>query len=235
MIVMFEQLKAALVTLLVIFIFFVGGILVGLKLPETDIYKHWAGTHQEVPEKPQPTKVAVIQIPGSQHPEAKVNVAPPALYPEACPGGVCKLPEPGEIPCRPDVVESPKSLDLTFYKELADKPTESGGSALRIKQTPVVKKKKSSSVANVKLSEASIGSERWEVRICSLPHEIKARLERVKLMKDYPGVEIEPVQVAGKGTWYRVKISDIKDRQVAERYQHELSRKYHYKPLIHQQ
>jgi cell division protein FtsN len=227
---MFEQLKAALVTFLVIFVFFVGGILVGLKLPETNIYKQWAGIQQELPENLQPTKVAVIQIPGSQ--------SSAATYSETCPGGVCKLPEPGTAPHQAAVAEPEKSLDLTFYKELADKPTESCGSALIVKQTPIVKKRKSSSTtttAAAKVKEPVTGSEMWELRICSLPQEIKARLERSKLIKEFPGVKIEPVQVAGKGTWYRIKICDIKDRDTAERYQRELSRKYHYKPLLRQQ
>ncbi|MCD6269449.1 MAG: SPOR domain-containing protein [Deltaproteobacteria bacterium] len=224
---MFEQLKAALVTFLVIFVFFVGGILVGLKLPETEVYKQWAGIQQEVPEKLQPTKVAVIQIPGSQ--------PSPVVYPEACPGGVCKLPEPGATSHLAAVAVPQESLDLTFYKELADKPTESGGSALIVKQTPIVKKRKTRSMTAVKEKKPVSGSDLWELRICSLPQEIKARLERSKLIKDFPGVKIEPVEVAGKGTWYRIKICDIKDRDTAERYQRELSRKYHYKPLLRQQ
>lgn len=232
---MFEQLKAALVTFLVIFVFFVGGILVGLKLPETEIYQEWAGIQQPAPEKLRPTKVAVIQIPGSRQAPAATPETPVAAYQEACPGGVCKIPEAGQKPHQQAPVKPQEKIDLTFYDELADKPTESGGSALIVKQTPIVKKKKSGSMATAKVRRPVSDSQRWEIRVCSLPQEIKARLERSRLIKDFPGVKIEPVQVAGKGTWYRIKISDIKDRDTAERYQQELSRKYHYKPLLRQQ
>ena len=232
---MFEQLKAALVTFLVIFIFFVGGILVGLKLPETKIYKEWVGIQQPAPAKLQPTKVAVIQIPGTQTAALTPDEVPVSDYHELCPGGVCKLPAPGREPHEQVLIETQEKPDLTFYEELADKPTESGGSALIVKQTPIVKKRKSSSMKAAKADRAVSGSQRWELRVCSLPQEIKARLERSKLIKDFPGVKIEPVQVAGKGTWYRIKISDIKDRDTAERYQQELSHKYHYKPLLRQQ
>ena len=231
---MFEQLKAALVTLLVIFIFFVGGILVGLKLPENEVYRHWAGINQETPEQVKPVQVSVIQIPGTRVSETPVDASAFVSHSTVCAGGICKLPASGEKP-QSAAEPPPQSPALTFYQELADKPNESGGSALRVKQTPVVKKRKPASMIKEKPSTALSGSDRWEVRVCSLPQEIKARLERSKLMKDFPGVEIEPVQVAGKGTWYRIKISDIKERAVAERYQRELSQKYHYKPLLCQQ
>jgi cell division protein FtsN len=125
-----------------------------------------------------------------------------------------------------------KSPDLTFYSELADKPTESGGSVIRVKKTPEVKKRKARLKTADSKNMAVANSTLWELGICSLPHEIKARLERSKLIKDFPGVKIEPVQVAGKGTWYRVKISDIENRELAERYRQELSQKYHYKPIV---
>jgi len=228
---MFEKIKAALVALLVIFIFVIGGVLVGLKLPETDLYKKWhAGPHQ-ASVKPQPTKVAVIQIPGTAKTEVPVASASLNSYSGSCPGGVCRLPGPGETPHQTTAAPQ-KSPDLTFYSELADKPTESGGSAIRVKKTPEVKKRKAKSKTSDSKNNAVASSTLWELRICSLPHEIKARLERSKLIKDFPGVKIEPVQVAGKGTWYRVKIIDIENRELAERYRQELSQKYHYKPIV---
>lgn len=228
---MLEKLKAALVTLVVIFVFFIGGVLVGLKLPETALYKSWHGGPRQASLKPQPTKVAVIQIPSPQKPETVVESASLNSSSRSCPGGVCRLPGPGETPHQSPAT-SQESPDLTFYNELADKPTESGGSVLRVKKTPEVKKRKARAKSADSKKQATVNSALWELRICSLPHEIKARLERVKLMKDFPGVKIEPVQVAGKGTWYRVKISDIENRELAERYRLELSQKYHYKPIV---
>ncbi len=228
---MFEKIKAALVALLVIFVFVIGGVLIGLKLPETDLYKKWHDEPRQASVKPQPTKVSVIQISGTQKPEVSVASAALNAYSESCPDGVCKLPGPGEIPHQTTAVPQ-KSPDLTFYSELADKPTESGGSVLRVKKTPEVKKRKAwAKTADSKIKPIA-DSTLWELRICSLPHEIKARLERSKLIKNFPGVKIESVQVAGKGTWYRVKISDIENRELAEQYRQELSQKYHYKPII---
>ncbi len=232
---MLEQLKAALVTLLVLCVFFGGGVLVGLKLPETDTYKRWSGEPQGGAGKLKPIQVAAVQILGSNLSADDLGAVQSTQFSESCPGGVCRLPEPGEAAQKTVVVAPEKSLDLTFYSELADKPTESGGSALRVKATPVVKKNKSGALKVDKYKGIESSTKLWEVRICSLPHEIKARLERSKLMKEFPGVEIEPVQVVGKGTWYRVKISGIKELKEAERYQRELSRKYHYKPLIRRQ
>jgi len=228
---MFEQLKAALVTLLVIFIFFVGGILVGLKLPETEFYQQWSGTSQEAAAQPRPTQIAVIQVPGPQISESRVDTSAFGSHSGNCAGGVCKLPVPGGT--EPQSAEPvPPTPALTFYQELADKPNESDGSALRVKPTPAVKKRKHAALIKEKPGAVVPDSGGWEIRVCSLPQEIKARLERSKLMNDYPGVEIEPVQVAGKGTWYRIKIINIKERAVAERYQRELSHKYNYKPLL---
>jgi len=228
---MFEKIKAALVALLVIFIFVIGGVLIGLKLPETDLYKKWHDGPQQASVTPPPTKVSVIQIPGTAKSEVPVASASFNSFTESCPGGVCRLPGPGEDPHQTAVAPQ-KSPDLTFYSELADKPTESGGSVIRIKKTPEVKKRKSKAKVADSKNTAVASSALWELRICSLPHEIKARLERSKLIKDFPGVKIEPVQVAGKGTWYRVKISDIENRELAERYCQELSQKYHYKPIV---
>lgn len=228
---MFEKIKAALVALLMIFVFIVGGVLIGLKLPETDLYKKWHDGHHQASVKPLPTKVAVIQIPGTQKAEVPVASAAPSSDSGSCPGGVCKLPEPGETPHQ-EVVALQKSPDLTFYSELADKPTESGGSVLRVKKTPEVKKRKVRLKSSDSKNKPITSSTLWELRVCSLPHEIKARLERSKLIKKFPGVKIEPVQVKGKGTWYRVKICDIKNRELAEQYRQELSQKYHYKPII---
>ncbi len=231
---MFEKIKAALVALLVIFVFVIGGVLIGLKLPETGLYKKWHDGSCQTSVKPQPTKVAVIQIPGTQKPEVPVTAAALNSYSESCPGGVCKLPGSGETPHQTAAAPQ-KSPDLTFYSELADKPTESGGSVLRVKKTPEVKKRKARAKSLASKKKPVASSTLWELRICSLPHEIKARLERSKLIKNFPGVKIEPVQVAGKGIWYRVKICDIENRELAEQYRQELSQKYHYKPIIRQQ
>jgi len=225
---MLEQLKNITVLFVFLFVAFGVGVLVGLKLPENESYQRWHSANQAMVEKARPTDVAVMQMPGSE----RVNGEPvySGDHSDSCPGGVCKLPSANETSGQ--LADPPKKeLDLTFYESLADKPTESGGSAIRIKTAPIVGKKKAVSGAlksEKRLSETGAG---WEVRICSLAQEIKARLVRSKLMKTYPGVEIEAVQVAGKGTWYRVKICNIKDRGEAERYQREL-KSYSYDPMI---
>ncbi len=230
---MFEKIKAAFVALMVIFVFVLGGVLIGLKLPETDFYKKWHAQPSRASLNPQPTRVAVIQIPGTKHSEAPVAAASLDSASGVCSGGVCKIPAAGVSP-KPQAQVATTSPDLTFYNELADKPSESGGSVLRVKKTPEVKKRK----AKARTAESKTAGKNkaaalfWEIRVCSLPQEIKARLERSKLIKDFPGVKIEPVQVKGKGTWYRVKITDIASRDLAERYQLKLRQKYHYKPIV---
>ncbi len=231
---MVEQLKAIFISLIVLFVFFGVGVLVGLKLPENETYKRWTGAHKVMVEKAKPTDVAVMQMPGSatsRSDQGKAGLALSESYSDSCPGGVCKLPPPSKAPGQPEIVPE-KKLNLTFYDELSDKPTESGGSAIRIKTTPLVEKKKTAFVAmkNENRPPKTVGS--WELRVCSLAQEIKARLVRSQLMKTYSGVEIEAVQVAGKGTWYRVKIGNINDRGVAERYQRELIETHNYQPLI---
>ena len=227
MTVMLEQLKTIVVLLIFLFVAFGVGILVGIKLPENESYKRWARVNQEMVENARPTDVAVMQMPGlpvSGGSSVKVESPLSEPYPDNCPGGVCKLPLPNEAP--------KKKLNLTFYDELGDKPTESGGSVIRIKKAPLVKKKKVSSIAAESRKKLLKITGKWELRICSLAQEIKARLVRSQLMKSYPGVEIEPVKVAGKGTWYRVKISNIKDRVRAERYQREITKAHKFEPMI---
>ncbi|MCK5540032.1 MAG: SPOR domain-containing protein [Deltaproteobacteria bacterium] len=228
---MLEQLKTIVVLFIFLFVAFGVGVLVGIKLPENESYKRWARVNQEMIKKVRPTDVAVMQMPGlpvSDGSSAKAEEPPLESYSDCCPGGVCKLPLPNESSRAAPV----KNLDLTFYVELGDKPTESGGSVIRIKKAPLVKKKKVASVVAGSKKQLPKTAGNWELRICSLAQEIKARLVRSKLMKSYPGVEIEAVQVAGKGTWYRVKISNIKDLEKAERYQQEITKAHKYEPLI---
>ncbi len=231
---MLEQLKTIVVLFVVLFVAFGVGVLVGYKLPENETFKRWHDANKVMVEKARPTKVAVMQMPGlpaAGSNQAKAGLPVSESNSDPCPGGVCKLPPLNGASSPPEVPQEEK-LNLTFYKELSDKPTESGGSPIKVKTTPLVEKKKPASVTVKSESQDLKTGESWELRICSLAQEIKARLVRSKLMKNYSGVEIEAVQVAGKGTWYRVKISNIGDRGVAERYQRELIETHNYKPLI---
>ena len=226
---MLEQLKNITVLFVFLLVTFGVGVLVGLKLPENETYQRWNSANKAKVAEARPTDVAVMQMPGSG--PVKVKVSSAEVHANSCPGGVCKLPTPNDNSGQQD--EPPKKeLNLTFYEALGDKPTESGGSVIRVKKTPIVenKKKGSAVVKSEKLVPESGSS--WELRICSLAQEVKARLVRSELMKTYPGIEIEAVQVVGKGTWYRVKISDIKDLGEAERYQRELIKAHKYKPMI---
>ena len=230
---MLEQLKTIIVLFLFIFGAFGVGVVVGLKLPENESFKRWNSANQAMVEKVKPTAVAVMQMPGSAVPGSDHGKGEPPLsepHSDACPDGVCKLPSFNQVSSQP-VTPQEKKLNLTFYDELGDKPTESGGSPIKIKTAPLVKKKKTASVVMKSEIRLPKNTGSWELRICSLAREIKARLVRSELMKTYSGIEIEAVQVAGKGTWYRVKISNIEDRGVAERYQREL-KAYKYDPLI---
>ena len=216
---MWEQLKAGLVLLFFLLLFFVVGVMVGLKLPENEAWQRWRGTYQAQQKKLQPVDVAVIQFPGGN-----------------CANGVCKV----APPAAENTPAPEKEPRLTFYKELSDhpetapKPAPAPAPAEAVKK-PVKKVRKvakKTPVTPEKAAAAVPASGSWEVRICSLPQEIKARLERSRLLKKYPGIEIEPVKVAGKGTWYRVKISNIKNRDLAERYRRDLAATGKYKPII---
>ncbi len=234
MTVMLEQLKTIVVLLVVLFVAFGVGVLVGYKLPENEAFKRWNDANKMMVEKAKPTKVAVMQMPGasvSVSDQGRVGLPLSGSHSDSCPGGVCNLPPLNKVPSQPQAPHENK-LNLTFYKELSDKPTESGGSPIKVKKAPLVEKKKTVSVTMKSKSQEPKAGEMWELRICSLAQEIKARLVRSKLIKIYQGVEIDAVQVAGKGTWYRVKISNIEDRGVAERYQRELIKTHNYKPLI---
>ncbi len=234
---MLEQLKSIIVLLVVLFVAFGVGVLVGFKLPENETFKSWNRANQAIVEKAKPTEVAVMQMPGAStlyRESHKSGLPLTGTHLDSCPGGVCKLPAPAQVSDLPPVAAVPveDKLNLTFYKELGDKPTESGGSLIKVKTTPLVAKKKTTFRAPESAVLPSPSGTHWEIRICSLAQEIKARLVRSKLIKSYPKVEIEAVQVAGKGTWYRVKISNINDRAMAERYRRELIEVHNYKPLI---
>ncbi len=218
---MWEQLKAGLVLLFFLLLFFVVGVMVGLKLPENEAWQRWRGTYKASREQLKPVDVAVIQFPGGN-----------------CSGGVCRVTPPaGED--APPATAPEKETRLTFYRELSDHPDKNRPAAPQPANQAepaqparkVRKVSKKSPPAPAKASAPAVAGN-WEVRICSLPQEIKARLERSRLLKKYPGIEIEPVKVTGKGTWYRVKIANIKDYTRAERYRNELLKTGKYKPII---
>jgi hypothetical protein len=195
---MWESVKSALVLILVLMVVFCGGVLGGVKLPETEVWQRWQGARQARQERLKPADVAVIQLPGDN----------------GCQGGVCKVEPPQTVPAEDPTPPPEKKPPLTFYRELGDHPSPAA---------PAVQEQ-----------VADAGSENviWEIRVCSLPREVLARLERSKLLKKYPRVEIESVVLNGKGTWYRVKIVGIRERQTAEHYLQELKQGRKYKPLI---
>ncbi|MBN2706690.1 MAG: hypothetical protein JXR89_09660, partial [Deltaproteobacteria bacterium] len=194
---MIEQLKIAFIALSFFFGVFVFGVLVGLELPKTEFYQHWVDVGKSHLAQARPTQVAVMRMPGSGPAAASFGVETGSGKDghEECPGGVCRLPtgSPAVAPLD-EITAKPqeRQLDLTFYSELSDKPTESGGATLMIKKRAQVglEKKNSSALKEslappaptvsgaptvtapvVSTTPAAPSGELWELRICSLPHE----------------------------------------------------------------
>lgn len=241
---MIDHIKAIVVTLLVILGVFAGGVMVGLKLDKNEDYQRWLAAKQQPQEELQPTEVAVMQMPGRKSgPQAEFKVLPGSEAKPAgvvCVDGVCKLPgtdESAASQVQPD--EKPALPELTFYDELSDRPDESGGATLMVKKKPLVKRVKTASVSPAVAPKSAVEAKgvsqhdagAWELRICSLPEEIKARVERGKLLKIHPRVEIEAVTVKDRGTWYRVKISRLKSQAEAEKIKSRLET-LNYSPLL---
>ncbi len=207
---MWETVKSALILILVLAVVFIGGVLVGLKLPETAFWQQWQRERNAARKPLGPVDVAVIQFPGGSG--------------KGCGNGVCpvapSLPRAAESPAVPPPEKKPK---YTFYRELGDRrPPSSVRPAAAAEKLALLEKKRREERTAVT----------WEVRVCSLPRETLARLERARLLKKYPRVKIESVDLAGKGTWFRVKIVGIPSRRLAERYLRELRQDGKYKPLI---
>lgn len=243
---MIDHIKAIVVTLLVIAGVFAGGVMVGLKLDKNEDYQRWLAANQQPREELKPTQVAVMQMPGRDlgaQPELK---SVPGAKPDGvvCVDGVCKLPAPAAESAVAETQAAEKTAlpDLTFYDELGDKPHESGGATLMVKKKPLVNRQKTAALLPAERPQAAaqpiaaaekpeLDAGQWELRICSLPEEIKARVERGKLLKVYPRIEIEAVPVKDRGTWYRVKISRLGNLAEAEKIKTQLEA-LNYSPLL---
>jgi cell division protein FtsN len=118
-----------------------------------------------------------------------------------------------------------EEIKYTFYESLTNKKTKTAP----VNDIPVVEKplnkKKPATVAKQTDKTESRGMEKLVLQVVSYPHEGKARLFRNALMREgYGKAVVAAVKIPGKGTWYRVLIVDIKDKQTAKLLQERLQK-----------
>ena len=118
-----------------------------------------------------------------------------------------------------------EEIKYTFYESLTNKKTKT----VPVNYTPVVEKplnrKKPATVAKQTDKTESKGIKKLVLQVASYPQEGKARLFRNALMQEgYGKAVVVAAKIPGKGTWYRVRIVDIKDKQTAKLLQERLQK-----------
>jgi len=118
-----------------------------------------------------------------------------------------------------------EEIKYTFYESLTNKKTKTAP----VNDTPVVEKplnkKKPATVAKQTDKTESRGIKKLVLQVASYPQEGKARLFRNALMQEgYGKAVVVAAKIPGKGTWYRVRIVDIKDKQTAKLLQERLQK-----------
>ncbi len=118
-----------------------------------------------------------------------------------------------------------EEIKYTFYESLTNKKTKT----VPVNDTPVVEKplnrKKPATVAKQTDKTESRGIKKLVLQVASYPQEGKARLFRNALMQEgYGKAVVVAAKIPGKGTWYRVRIVDIKDKQTAKLLQERLQK-----------
>ena len=118
-----------------------------------------------------------------------------------------------------------EEIKYTFYESL----TKKNGRTAPLNDTPVaeksVNKKKPATMAKQTDKTEAKGIKGLVLQVASYPQEGKARLFRNVLMQEgYGKAVVIAAKIPGKGTWYRVRIVDIKDKQTAKLLQERLQK-----------
>ncbi len=120
-----------------------------------------------------------------------------------------------------------EEIKYTFYESLTNKK----GKTIPLNDTPPLVKKAAKPANKEKLVTEVKQTEKAEttdvkglvLQVASYPQEGKARLFRNALMQEgYGKVVVVAAKIPGKGTWYRVRIVNIKDKQTAKLLQERL-------------
>ena len=121
-----------------------------------------------------------------------------------------------------------EEIKYTFYESLTNKK----GKTTPLTDHPVAKKsvkklKEKEPAAAIKQVEkvGFPGTKSMVLQVASYPQEGKARLFRNTLMREgYGKAVVVAAKIPGKGTWYRVRIVDIKDEKTAKSLQKRLQK-----------
>ncbi|MEA3241413.1 MAG: SPOR domain-containing protein [Pseudomonadota bacterium] len=122
--------------------------------------------------------------------------------------------------------ESKQEIKYTFYESLTNKKTrnvlENDGSAMEKVAKPVKKERQLNETKNV-VKAKQVNTKGLTLQVASYPQEGKARLFRNTLTQEgYGKAVVVAAKIPGKGTWYRVRIVDIKGKQTAKLLQERL-------------
>jgi cell division protein FtsN len=124
-----------------------------------------------------------------------------------------------------ETAKSDEEIKYTFYESLTNKKdTTAPLINSQVVEKSLNKKKPATAVKQTDKTEAR-GMKGLVLQVASYPQEGKARLFRNALMQEgYGKAVVVAAKIPGKGTWYRVRIVDIKDKQTAKLLQERLQK-----------
>ncbi len=161
-------------------------------------------------------------------PESTVNESLPLPLPIASPEKSSAAGEGPQGLSGNGTAKPHEEIKYTFYESLTNKK----GKTVPLNDHPVAEKavkplKEEKPAIEIKQTERteSTDAKRLVLQVASYPQEGKARLFRNALMQEgYGKAVVVAAKIPGKGTWYRVRIVDIKDKQTAKLLQERLQK-----------
>lgn len=124
--------------------------------------------------------------------------------------------------------KSKQEIKYTFYESLTDKKSENvplhDNPVAEKAAKPIKREKQKNEIKQAGKAEV-VNTKGLALQVASYPQEGKARLFRNTLMREgYGKAIVVAAEISGKGTWYRVRIVDIKDKQTAKLLQERLQK-----------
>ncbi|MBW1645350.1 MAG: SPOR domain-containing protein [Deltaproteobacteria bacterium] len=223
---------------------FLAGVLLGKTL--SDLEHERRAARAEVHPVPVPARTTVVpagELPpratGGQEKKPAVAALPPAVEPLAAAGTAKSAAKPGP----PTTAVKEKQVKLTFYDTLTDNRSAAAAGSLKkaaarrpAPEKPAAKKVKPPAA---KPSATKPSADKPAVKggvslqVGSFPQEGQARLFRNRLAgKGYGKLVVVPAAIPGKGTWYRVRIVGLANRQDAEQVRQRLLRREKIKAFL---
>jgi len=197
-----RRLGVVLTIIVVVFLGFVVGMMVGVQMERKN--KTWSP-----PDSPGRQKIVMPPREPSQFPVPSAPHSEPSLVPDAPQTNQAESAAPAAKEVAPEVPVKEEEVKLTFYDTLTKQTPHDTGAP-----TPEKPRPSKPAVTEAKPAESKGG---YYVYVASFQNREYAHTLKDRLAKGGYDVRIVPVELPGRGKWYRVTVGGYATREEAER------------------